>query len=232
MESKDKDEIVRSLCNMAETAIVENSQAMVDDLERQTSFLSGEEKNPGLMLNMSFSIKPGIGGSYDVELKELSWPIRIRRSVKPELRANVGGLQLQLPFGGEADETQKMEHEIIMSDMPQGSDDSIPPEMSMDVYCTFGDRWHDLYGMAEQEGRNIYIVFRHDMKAACWSYKRGGWGPVKSIPNVGLFIQSAENSGLVVVTTRNDDATDRWDLTEESARKLKENQWRYDTMLG
>lgn len=225
MESKDKDEIVRSLCNMAETAIVENSQAMVDDLERQTSFLSGEEKNHGLMLNMSFSIKPGIGGSYDVELKELSWPIRIRRSVKPELRANVGGLQLQLPFGGETNET-KAEHEN-RKDADVKSDDGIPPNLSDEAYYVFFNKqWHDLYGMAENDGKNIYIVFAHENKAACWSYKRGGWGPVKSVPNVSLFVKSAEAGGIVVM------AMDRWDLTEESLAKLRENQWKYDSRLG
>lgn len=232
MESKDKDEIVRSLCNMAETAIVENSQAMVDDLERQTSFLSGEEKNPGLMLNMSFSIKPGIGGSYDVELKELSWPIRIRRSVKPELRANVGGLQLQLPFGGEADETQNMERENAMQDASTGDDDGIPPDMPWDAYLTHRNRWHVLYGVAEQAGRNLYVVFRHNAKAACWSYKRGGWGPVKSIPNVSLFVQSAENSGLVVSAAKYPDGAYSWELTPDSMQKLKEYQWKYDAVLG
>jgi hypothetical protein len=232
METKDRDEIVRSLCNMAETAIVENAQAMVDDLERQADFMTDEEKNPGIQLNMIFCIRPGIGGSYDVEMKEMSWPIRIRRSVKPELRTNVGGLQLKLPFDGETDETKKMEHEIVMADAPMGGDDSIPPEMSMDSYCTFQGRWHDLYGMAEQEGKNIYVVFRHNCKAACWSYKRAGWGPVKSIPNVSLFVKSAEAGGIVVVTTMNDNATERWDLTEESMAKLRENQWKYDSMLG
>lgn len=224
MESKDRDEIVSSLCNMAETAIVENSQAMIDDLERQTSFLSGEEKNPGLMLNMSFSIKPGIGGSYDVELKELSWPIRIRRSVKPELRANVGGLQLQLPFGGETNET-KAEHE---KDADVKSDDGIPPKLSDEAYYIFFNKqWHDLYGMAENDGKNIYIVFAHENKAACWSCKRAGWGPVKSVPNVSLFVKSAEAGGIVVMAMM-----DRWDLTEESLEKLRENQWKYDSRLG
>lgn len=226
METKDRDEIVRSLCNMAETAIVENAQAMVDDLERQADFMTDEEKNPGIQLNMIFCIRPGIGGSYDVEMKEMSWPIRIRRSVKPELRTNVGGLQLKLPLDGETNETKAEQENRKNADVK--SDDGIPPNLSDEAYYIFFNKqWHDLYGMAENDGKNIYIVFAHENKAACWSYKRGGWGPVKSVPNVSLFVKSAEAGGIVVMAM-----TDRWDLTEESMAKLRENQWKYDSRLG